>query len=241
MDSPTSFAPILLSWFKNRDHLVDAVRGSGWATDHASPAAAPIWRAYAAPDLVRWRTTVGPIAQILSDRGVRLPAGGTVLDLGCGSAVVALTLARVDVDARVVAVDRVEVLDVVRELAADMGVKAEVQCVPSDARLFRPDPESVDVVLLGNVAQYLTDDELIDVLSGVRKALRPGGILHLTTPVVDDGSDGWAANWSSAVEMFLSSPRVPLRDDSHVRRTLAAAGFDAITYWPPHAYTARVG
>ena len=77
------------------------------------------------------------------------------------------------------------------------------------------------------------------MLARARAALRPGGVLHLVTPVVDEGSPGWSVNWCTAVEMFLSSPGVRHRDDAEVRSVLREAGFATADRWPPHAYTAR--
>jgi C-methyltransferase len=239
-EATTSFAPILLSWLRNRDSLLDAVRGNFRTTDHASESAAAVWRAYASPDLARWPDLVDPITKILGERRLQLPPNGAVLDLGCGSALVSLTLAASEPAATVVAVDRPEVLEVARELAAEMGLSSQLHCVAGEVQRYQPQPAAFDIILLGNVAQYLTDDELTTVLSRARTALRPGGALHLTTPVIDDGSVGWSANWNSAVEMFLSSPRVKLRDDRAIRQVFAAAGFESIEYWPPYAYRASI-
>jgi ubiquinone/menaquinone biosynthesis C-methylase UbiE len=236
----SSFAPILLSWFRNRDHLVDAVRGAAVAANHADGSAADLWRSYAAPDLLRWPDIVGPLGQKLRERGVGVPPGGSVLDLGAGSALTSLTLVSAVPTATAVAVDRAEVLSVAEAVACDMGVGAQLRCVPGDVRTFPMGEAAYDVILLGNVAQYLTDDELLDVLSRANRALRPGGVLQVVTPVIDEGSAGLEANWSTAVEMFLSSPEVELRDDRVLRNMLAAVGFTAVRRWHPHLYVASV-
>lgn len=232
----SSFAPILLSWFGNRDHLVDAVRGAAAATSHADESSADLWRAYAAPDLLRWPEIVGPLAQRLRERGVGVPPGGRVLDLGAGSALTSLTLLAEEHSATAVAVDRAEVLSVAEAIARDMGVGARLRCVPDDVRTLPMGEATYDVVLLGNVAQYLTDGELLDLLTRVRRALRPAGVLQVITPVVDDGSADVATNWSTAVEMFLSSPEVELRDDATLRQLFTAAGFTAVRRCHPLLY-----
>jgi ubiquinone/menaquinone biosynthesis C-methylase UbiE len=236
----SSFAPILLSWFRNRDHLVHAVRGAVVAANHADGSAADLWRSYAAPDLLRWPDIIGPLAQKLRERGVGVPPGGIVLDLGAGSALTSLTLVSEVPTATAVAVDRPEVLSVAEAVASDMGVGERLRCVPGDVRTVPMGEAAYDVVLLGNVAQYLTDDELLDVLSRANRALRPGGVLQIVTPVIDEGPAGLGANWSTAVEMFLSSPEVGLRHDRVLREMLTAAGFTAVRRWLPPLYVASV-
>jgi 2-polyprenyl-3-methyl-5-hydroxy-6-metoxy-1,4-benzoquinol methylase len=237
--SPSSFAPILLSWFRNRDQLADVIRGRVSAKDHADDGAATLWRAYAAPDLVRWPASEPEVWARLSERGVAVPTGGQVLDLGCGSGLLSLTVVRRAEGARVVAVDRPEVLDVARQVAAEMGLTERLELRPGDVRTVDIETERYDVILLTNVAQYLDSGDLLATFRRIRAGLTPDGVFHLVTPRVDEGLAGSAVNWTTAVEMYLSSPLVPLRDAAALEGALREAGFTSLEQWPPNAYVCR--
>ena len=237
-DGAAYAAPIYLGWLRNRDRLVEAVRTGLGPTDHAADEAGEEWRAYAAPELVRWPSEVPEIQAVFADRGVAVPDGGCVLDIGCGSGIVGMALARDVPGATVVSVDRPEVLAVAGELAAAMGMDGRVALVPGDADSLSLAPDSVDVALLVNVAQYLDDGRLTAALTGVRSALRPGGVCYLACVVVDDsGSGDWPMNWSSAVEMYLNSS-VDSRTPDQVAGLLANAGFTTVTRLDPARFVA---
>jgi SAM-dependent methyltransferase len=98
----------------------------------------------------------------------RLPAG-RVLDLGCGSGYGAASLARAH--RRVVALDRARPDPAQR--AAPHFVRADVAALPFAAGSF-------ELVLSFQVIEHLADPA--PYLSGIARALAPGGLLLLTTP-----------------------------------------------------------
>jgi 2-polyprenyl-3-methyl-5-hydroxy-6-metoxy-1,4-benzoquinol methylase len=103
-----------------------------------------------------------------------VPAGATVLDLGCGAG--EFSAALVQAGARVVGVD------VAREALRRAGEHAP----GADLRLWRDgeplplEDASVDVVWAGEVIEHVVD--VAPWLSEVRRVLRPRGTLLLTTP-----------------------------------------------------------
>lgn len=221
-------APIYLTWLRNRDRLVDAIRTGQGPGDHADADAEDDWCAFAAPDLVRWPAKAAALADRLTTvHGINPPQGARILDLGCGSGIVGFSLAQRFRDAQVVAIDRHGVIAVARQLAREMGVEPQVTLVAASIEDVQPPAGRFDAVLLVNVAQYLDDDRLVHVLETARTALRPGGQLLLATPLVDDGSPGNVVNYQSAIEMYLASS-VDQRDEQQVLALLAEAGFDEV-------------
>ena len=122
-----------------------------------------------------------PLLRHLTDKILRLmgPPGGRVLDVGCGAGRVAVALARagfevdaLDLEARVV--------DQAREFAARSG--ADARFFTADFR--NPDPrfrdETYDAVVCSEVLEHV--EPWRDVVANIRRVLKPGGLLVLTTP-----------------------------------------------------------
>jgi ubiquinone/menaquinone biosynthesis C-methylase UbiE len=111
--------------------------------------------------------------------------GERVLDLGCGSGVVARAVARrVGPNGRVVAVDPSPVmLSVAREIAEREGLQDRIEFRVGDARELDLPDHSFDVVLAITVLSHTTNAER--ALPGLIRVTRPGGrigILDLDTP-----------------------------------------------------------
>lgn len=76
------------------------------------------------------------------------PAGGTVVDLGCGSGRFLATLAHRRPDLRIIGIDLdPKMLELGRRLMSDLGLKARVELIESDMTAFaRHVPPSVSVI-----------------------------------------------------------------------------------------------
>ncbi len=166
-------------------------------------------------------------------RGLR----GRVLDFGCGQGRYLPVLARLLPEAELHGAD---VSAVALELAARRGVRAELQLAEPDGLPETAD-ESIDLALLVDVIEHVAAAG--PTMAELRRVLRPGGRIVLTTPCANPGSAAWAYNRLTAG--FEETPdgigRFATDEPAHLRRLrsgemrglLAAEGLrtDAIRWW----------
>ena len=141
-------------------------------------------------------------AALVDELGAR-----SILDVGCGTGTFACLLARKGLD--VVAVDPARAS---LEVARKKPDSARVKWLLGDATTLPP--LHVDLAAMtGNVAQvFLTDDEWLATLGGVRNALRPGG--RVVFEVRDPSRKAWRA-WN--------------RDETYERAEVPGVGI--VNHW----------
>jgi ubiquinone/menaquinone biosynthesis C-methylase UbiE len=109
-----------------------------------------------------------------------LPAGGRVLDVGCGSALVVDRIG--DLDGSYVGLDFPEHhMRYVRErfAKAETPLELEVTFVRGDGELLPLRDETVDVLVMSEVIEHLLRPEL--AVWEVARVLKPGGVFIMTT------------------------------------------------------------
>ena len=103
-----------------------------------------------------------------------LPAGGRVLDLGCGSGDVMRLLTRHGFDA-----EGIDISDEQIRLAVDAGLRAHT----ADAfEYLASRRETYDGIVALDFIEHFAKEELLRLLAAIRTALKPGGWLLLQTP-----------------------------------------------------------
>jgi SAM-dependent methyltransferase len=114
------------------------------------------------------------------DRVAAARPGGRALDLGCGTAVVTLALARRGFE--VVGVDHSpEMLELGRRKLAAAGLEATLET--GDVRALRFDDGEFDCVTIQGLLHHL--EELEPCLREAVRVLRPGGFLYVSEPIRD--------------------------------------------------------
>jgi len=117
--------------------------------------------------------------RITRDLMPHLPAGGTVLDFGCGEALGAEAMAR--------ACGQLLLFDgapsVRQKLTARLGGQPRIR-VLDDAAFAAQPAGSVDLVVVVSVLQYIAKPDLAGLLARWRDLLAPGGRLMLADVVV---------------------------------------------------------
>jgi ubiquinone/menaquinone biosynthesis C-methylase UbiE len=149
------------------------------------------------------------------DRVARERPGGRALDLGCGTAVVTVALARRGFD--VVGVDHSpDMLEIGRRKVAAAGLEATLET--GDVRALRFGDAEFDCLTIQGLLHHL--EELGPCLREAVRVLRPGGFLYVSEPMRD----------ATPVKTLLLAlwARVP-------RRRRAAAGLEVETVEEPLA------
>ncbi|HWS76532.1 MAG TPA: class I SAM-dependent methyltransferase [Quisquiliibacterium sp.] len=114
----------------------------------------------------------------------RLKAGGRAIDVGCGTGVVPLVLARAFPDARIDGLDLDErSIAIARGYAAEAGLQDRVRFIHASAEALSREP-GYDLVTTFDVIHDLPDP--LGVLERIRGALAEGGTYLMVEPKVDD-------------------------------------------------------
>ena len=136
------------------------------------------------PLYVSSRSTSTVAARVLCDGR---PQGLRVLDIGAGSGVWSLAIARRDPQARVTAVDWPEVIErSTKQFARREGVEDRYHYLPGDLRQVDLGQSQYDVALLGYVCHGQGASRTRALLARIHRALRPGGQLLIAELLADD-------------------------------------------------------
>jgi SAM-dependent methyltransferase len=118
---------------------------------------------------------VGRLNRLASAVTYHVPAGGSVLDLGCGTGELATAIAAAGL--------RATGCDISPEmLHRAAGSSGAVDLVPLDPgwQVLPFAPETFDAVVASSVLEYV--DDPVAVLRECRRVLRPGGVMLCTVP-----------------------------------------------------------
>ena len=192
------------------------------------------WDAHASGwDAMRSRPdALSQIDKVIASLGEGLPAGGAVLDVGCGTGQHAVALAAAGFD--VTAVDYSSaMLDRARTHASERGVDVAFQSLDvNEVGGFGRD--AFDGVLCVSVLQVLDDPGRF--IGAVHAALRPGGLLLIESVrelgALSDGTDlgmrDRAVNGLKALAVKVRPSAVREYTPSDTSRLLEAGGFSVV-------------
>jgi len=177
--------------------------------------------------------TLGRLGRVRQDIAVRVNAGDRVLDVGCGTGVLAVVLARKG--ARVTGIDiappilgqaaqrvREEGLEDLVELKELGAVDLDAVCTSA----------CFDVVVSALVFSELSDEEIRYVLAECLRILRPGGELLVADEVLPDSTLGKLGTWlfrlPFAIATFVLTQNTTRRITG-LNTRMARAGFRIVT------------
>lgn len=122
----------------------------------------------------------------------RLEAGGRTIDIGCGTGVVPVTLARAFPQAQVEGLDLdARSIEIARGYAAEAGVGDRVRFTCASAETLPAEP-AYDLVTTFDVVHDLPDP--LGILQRIRGALTEGGTYLMVEPKMDDRLERNEAN-----------------------------------------------
>ena len=175
------------------------------------PADAAAYRSF----MERYRGSTATIRHSVGSYVDRLRPHSPVLDLGCGRGELLDLLQEQGIDAR--GVERDE------RLAAECRARG-LTVVPGDAVAYVQNlpPESVGSVVMLQLLEHLSLDEIGALFPALYQAIRPGG--HLVAETIN------VTSWTGFSSAFLRdyTHRTPLHPDT-LAHLIAAAGFDDVT------------
>jgi SAM-dependent methyltransferase len=123
---------------------------------------------------VNARHTEAHYRRVADDMGRYAPAGGVMLDYGCGEALFAARLA--ETPARLILCESAP--NVRTSLAGRFAGNPKIVVrKPEDISAMAS--QSLDVVVMHSVAQYLSESEFSDIIKLFRRLLKPGGLFVL--------------------------------------------------------------
>ncbi|MGH8932638.1 MAG: methyltransferase domain-containing protein, partial [Egibacteraceae bacterium] len=169
-------------------------------------------------------------------QAMRLDPSARILDLGCGTGVVARALARDGHAGQITAVDQSPVLlQAGRRLAAEEGVERRIEFRAMDVHALDLADEAFDAVIANTLVSHVTDPLL--VLEQAARVLRPTGVIAVfdgdyasLTYGCSDPALGEEME-QALLDAIVSKPRV-MRD---LPRLLRKAGL-RIEEIQPHLY-----
>ncbi len=109
-----------------------------------------------------------------------------ILDLACGSSIVSFALARQYSHIHVTCVDHREVLQVARDLAERFKIENQAQYMAGDLHSLEFEEQIYDIVLLGNVTNFFTEQQNIALFKKIYRCLKTRGLLVLDVRLKGD-------------------------------------------------------
>jgi ubiquinone/menaquinone biosynthesis C-methylase UbiE len=102
-----------------------------------------------------------------------------ILDLACGSSIVSFALASQYQQIQVTCVDHPNILKVAKDLAARFNIQDQANYVAGDLHSLKFGEQDYDIVLLGNVTNFFTIQQNIELFQKIYRCLKSQGFLVL--------------------------------------------------------------
>lgn len=120
---------------------------------------------------------LGPAAEVAAKILLQGSPGKklNVLDIGAGSAVWSLAIARHESTARVTAADWPAVLAVAEQFAVQQGLGDRLQTIPGNVHDTEWPHEWFDIAIIGNVTHLESEQGNLDLFKRAYQSLKPGG------------------------------------------------------------------
>jgi ubiquinone/menaquinone biosynthesis C-methylase UbiE len=169
------------------------------------------------------------IATALADRG---SAPRRILDVGAGSGIWSLAMARLHPQAHVTALDLPGVLDDFRATAKTFDLEARIATIGADYHQAELEPSRFDRVVMANVLHLEEAQDAARVVQRIAPAVAPGGEIVIID-AMSDGSptaDDYVAAY--ALHLALRTGHGRPHTELQLRAWLSAAGFAEATRVP---------
>ncbi len=223
---------------KNVEALTEAVRKGGTAGlqgDNSKPQD-EVWVAFAKS----MAALTVPAANFISELiGAAEGKACSVLDIAAGHGNYGITIAKKNLNAKIVAVDWPSVLAVAVENARAAGVSSRYSTRPGSA--FETDLGSgYDVVLLTNIFHHFDKPTCVTLMRRVHAALKPGGKAVTLEFVPNEDRVTPPATAGFSLNMLVGTDAGDAYTFSEYEKMFANAGFAKTTFHPMSAMPQQV-
>jgi ubiquinone/menaquinone biosynthesis C-methylase UbiE len=165
-------------------------------------------------------------AQKLAVQLVAGSEGGLrVLDIGCGSAVWSIAVAKADPKARITAFDYPKVLESTRQFVEREGVVGRAEYMAGDLRVAQFPERGYDLAILGNIVHGEDEPTSRDLFARIHRALDAGGRLAIIDMIPNDERTGPPFPLLFALNMLVNTDQGDTYTLTQYREWLTAAGF----------------
>ncbi len=157
-----------------------------------------------------------------------------ILDLGAGSAIWSLSMARRAAGTRVTAVDWPAVLEVAKATAARLGMADRLTTIAGDMHAAALPAEAFDLVVIANVIHLLSHEQTGDLLRRVRGLLKPGGLVAVID-VFAGRPEGDLHRALYALGLALRTTQGRVYEPGEIEALMTASGYQQIKFMPLEA------
>lgn len=169
-----------------------------------------------------------PAAQAVA---AQLPSARHALDVGCGSGVWSLALAKRQPELRTVAVDRSAVLDrVTRPFAERMGCGDRYEYRAGNFRELSFEPDHYDVAFLGHILHSEGREASETLLRRLCQSLKPGGVLVIAEMVAARPRTADVFSNLFDLNMLMWTEDGTVFDGTEMETMCRAAGFSQLKW-----------
>jgi len=233
-----------LGW-EVRGRAAETIRnGKSVGFDASGSEADEIWASDVAPHILVWPESAERARQIWRMVGVGRETcpGVRILDVACGSGINGFVLAQDDRNARVTALDmNTKVLDVAARVAEAMGVAKQVTLRRADALSGDLGREEYDIVLFGRILYYFQPDQVGAILRRAHEALKPGGIVVISSYIADEERCKAETALLVAFQLLVFAPWSRVYTFAEYKEMLEAQGFAGVRQHGDALIAARKG
>jgi 2-polyprenyl-3-methyl-5-hydroxy-6-metoxy-1,4-benzoquinol methylase len=239
----TYCADAYLTFWRDRDRLVEAVQTGTATLDIPGPAAEDLWTGYTASDLLTWPQRAKTARERWTQVGITAETrqGLRVLDVACGSGVGSLVLAQDDPTTHVTALDLPKVLAIAAQVAETMGVREQVTFLPGNLLEVEFPAEQFDVVWFGAILYYFSPDNITAVFRKAHHALKLGSLVVIRSIIADEERCQDETALLLAVELLHDAPDGEVYAFSDYKTFLEASDFTDVTQHGDSLITAKKG
>lgn len=167
--------------------------------------------------------------------------GAQVLDVGAGSTVWSLALAKSIPTLKVTAIDWPAVLEVAQQFAAFAAVDDRLTCLSGNYHEVELPAHTHELAIVANVTHLESAENTVQLLKRVRASLVPSGHVAVIDALADSPEQDRVAHGLYRLGLALRTQQAGVHTRDQLQQMLADSGFEHAEYHPLAAPPHMVG